>query len=244
MNKTDVSVKTIEAKIVPIIHESADITPMGLLQMAVESNADLDRLEKLMGMQERWEGNQARKEYIKALSEFKKSPPEIRKDKKNDQYNSWYTSIGGLVNSAAYELSKHGIKHSWDTTQKDGVITITCTLTHVMGHSESTSMSGPPDDSGKKNTLQQIKSTKTYLKIATFEDITGLVSSEGNTDDDGNGAEALDVDAIIQLFESSENMAKLSSRATHAAKLKGDARTKAQDAYKKRKQELTEAENE
>ena len=47
-------------------------------------------------------------------------------------------------------------------------------------------MSGPPDDSGKKNPLQQIKSTITYLEIATFEAVTGIAASDAG-DDDGNG---------------------------------------------------------
>jgi len=48
-------------------------------------------------------------------------------------------------------------------------------------------MSGPPDDSGKKNPLQQIKSTVTYLKISTLEAACGLASTDASADDDGNG---------------------------------------------------------
>ena len=39
------------------------VTPMQMLQIAVEQGADLDRLEKLMDMQERWEANEARKAF-------------------------------------------------------------------------------------------------------------------------------------------------------------------------------------
>lgn len=33
------------------------ITPMHMLQVAMEKGADLDRLQQLMGLQERWEAN-------------------------------------------------------------------------------------------------------------------------------------------------------------------------------------------
>jgi hypothetical protein len=46
-------------------------------------------------------------------------------------------------------------------------------------------LSSPPDTSGAKNPLQQIKSAITYLEGATFQAITGIVASD--EDDDGNG---------------------------------------------------------
>ncbi|WP_241085163.1 hypothetical protein [Candidatus Vondammii sp. HM_W22] len=61
--------------------------------------------------------------------------------------------------------------------------------------------------SGSKNPIQQIKSTITYLKIATYEAVTGIASTEGNVDDDGNGSgsetkyitedQALKINALI-----------------------------------------------
>jgi hypothetical protein len=160
-------------------------TPATLLAMAVAQNADLGRLEQLMDLQVRWEANEARKAFHAAVAAFKANAPTITKDMENKQYGSTYTSLPNLVNTAAPELSKYGLSARWDISQEKA-ITVTCILSHVLGHSEQVSMSGPPDDSGKKNPLQQIKSTVTYLKITTFEAITGLASSDGN--DDGNGA--------------------------------------------------------
>ena len=39
------------------------VQPAELLRIAINNGADLDRLEKLMDMQERWEANEARKAY-------------------------------------------------------------------------------------------------------------------------------------------------------------------------------------
>jgi hypothetical protein len=75
----------------------------------------------------------------------------------------------------------------WDVEQGTS-IKVTCILSHAMGHSERVSLSGPPDESGAKNKLQQIKSTLTYLKGATFEAVTGVATIPGNLDDDGNAA--------------------------------------------------------
>ena len=45
---------------------------------------------------------------------------------------------------------------------------MTCQITHELGHSESVEMTAPPDDSGGKNTIQSIASTKTYLERYTL----------------------------------------------------------------------------
>lgn len=163
-------------------------TPMELLSMAVSQNAPMDKLEKLMELQQRWEENEARKAYNKATAKFKKNPPKVIKDMVNKQYGSRYSSLANFVNTVNEALSKYDLHAHWEFDQTNG-IKVTCVLSHTLGHSDSVSLSGPPDTSGAKNTLQQIKSTITYLKLATFEGITGIASVEGNLDDDANASE-------------------------------------------------------
>jgi hypothetical protein len=163
-------------------------TPMMMLQAAVERGTDMDQLTKLMDLQERWEKNEARKQYMEAVAAFKKDPPKVVKDMLNKQYGSKYTSLANLVNTVNETLSTFGLNARWDFHQTEKNVSVTCILAHVAGHSESVTLAGPPDTSGNKNPIQQIKSTITYLKGATFEAITGIASREANADDDGNGA--------------------------------------------------------
>lgn len=67
-------------------------------------------------------------------------------------------------------------------------ISVTCVVTHVLGHSEKVEAFAPADSSGAKNPIQGIKSTITYLKSVTLESILGLASTDANCDDDGNAA--------------------------------------------------------
>lgn len=181
--------------------------PASLIEMALARGADekaLEKLEKVLELQERWEANEARKAYVVAMAEFKKEAPAIIKDKENSQFKSRYSSIDALVNSAIPVLSKNEISHSWTFGMlENGWPSVTCILTHSKGHSEKVTMSAPPDTSGgnSKNPIQQIKSTNTYLKIATFEAVTGLVSREGNLDDDGNASVGIEYITDKQLSE-------------------------------------------
>lgn len=158
------------------------------INLAIETKADLPTIEKFMDLRERWEKNEARKAFHVAMAVFKANLPTVVKDKTNSQYNSKYVSEDALINTINPELSKQGLSASFDFAQEGDNIKVTCNITHAKGHRESVSLSGKADGSGSKNPLQQIKSTATYLRKATFEAITGIASSENDADDDGNGA--------------------------------------------------------
>ena len=166
----------------------ADLTPVQMLAVAVQRGADLDYVKQLMDLQDRWEAKQAQQAFNAALAAFKKNPPVVVKDLLNKQFGSWYASIGSLVNTVNAALGEHGLSASWEYDQTNDLISVTCVLEHVGGHSKRVTAKGPPDTSGSKNTLQQIRSTFTYLKISTFEAVTGVASQAGNLNDDGNGA--------------------------------------------------------
>ena len=175
--------------------QTVAITPMQMLQIAVEQGADLDKLQKLMDLQDRWEANEAKKAFVAALNAFKKDPPEIVKNK--------HVAFAGRGGGAEYDhatldhvsgeigeaLSEHGLTHRWEVKQADDAsdvrITVTCVLTHERGHSERVSMWALPDDSGSKNRIQAIGSTVTYLQRYTLLAATGLAAGP---DDDGEAA--------------------------------------------------------
>lgn len=161
-------------------------TPMEMLSLAVSQGADLDKISKLMDLQERWEAGNAKRAFVQAMSNFKAETINVTKDKDNLQYKSKYVSLGNLVNTVTPFLSKHGLSVRWAINQSSG-IEVTCIVTHIQGHSESVSFVAPPDKSGAKNPIQEIKSAVTYAKACTFESICGLASTDQNMDDDGNG---------------------------------------------------------
>lgn len=164
-------------------------TPLVLLQQAMAQGLSIEVLERFQALYERSEAEASRRAYVEAMSRFKDEPLVIRKDKKNTQYGSMYTSLGNLINTVTPYLSKHNLSATWSITQpSQGVITVTCTMRHALGHSESVELTVPPDTSGQKNPIQQIKSAITYAKACTFESACGLASSDANLDDDGRAA--------------------------------------------------------
>ncbi len=167
-------------------------TPAELIKIAVTGGADLGQVEKLLEIQERYEGNEARKAFNKSMAEFKKNPPKIDKDKHvaygNTKYN--HASLANVVEKISAELGKYGLSASWRTKQ-NGQILVTCKITHELGHSEETTLSANADTSGSKNPIQAIGSAVSYLQRYTLLAITGLATYDMD-DDAHNTTEKID----------------------------------------------------
>ena len=180
-------------------------TPASMLQSAIDKGVDMVQLQALMDLRERWEAGEARKAYVAAMAQFKLDPPRIFKDKQVAFLDVKYkhAELDQVAEKIGAALAKVGIAVAWETDQSvQGQIKVTCILTHELGHSERVWLSGPHDASGKKNPLQAIGSTVSYLERYTILAATGLATGEDDNDgrppvDDG-GVDFTMPEAVFQ----------------------------------------------
>ena len=171
--------------------ETAENSPAALMLKAMAGGMDLDKLERFMVLQEKYEANQARKAYTQAMSDFKKSPPEIEKDRHvkfktstgQTEYN--HASLGNVTAKINTALGACGLSAAWTTEQSDKGVSVTCKITHVLGHFETTTLTASPDSSGGKNAIQALGSTISYLQRYSLLCLTGLATHEQDTDAQG-----------------------------------------------------------
>lgn len=172
-------------KAVLTVHENAPIVAIDYVAMAIEKGADLATIEKFMDLQERNNAYEAKKQFVTAMSAFKSVNLKINKDSKVSFGTTEYShaSLGNVTNVIGQELAKHGLSFNWKTKQHEGgLIEVMCSITHVMGHSETTSLQASPDQSGGKNNIQAVGSTVTYLERYTLLALTGCATSEQDSD--------------------------------------------------------------
>lgn len=204
--------------------------PLAMAMQAMKAGMSIADMRAMLDLQKDWEANEARKAYVQAMSEFKQNPPEILKRKEvafnGTQY--MHATLGDVTEAIMQALAEHGISHRWDTTQSNGQIVVTCILTHKLGHSESTTLEGAPDDSGKKNRIQQMASTVTYLQRYTLLAATGLATKDIE-DDDGRGGQAHDNAAMLQEWITNANAATTVEVLRETRKMAGEAFSAAQD---------------
>lgn len=192
MNTSVVEMPAAQPALLPQHKAPAVITPMDLLQMAMNQGADLDRLERLMQMKQQYEADEARKAFNAAFAGFKGEAVRILRTKKISDgplKGQKHAELGEIIQTVSPLLSAHGLSLSWRLTKDDkDWIEVTCVLKHAAGHSESVSMGGEPDKGPGRNAIQARGSAKTYLERYTATAILGLAASDA--DDDGRGGPA------------------------------------------------------
>ena len=210
-----------------IVEPQQDNALMALIsRAAMDASFDVAKLQALMEMKERWDATEARKAYVAAMAEFKANAPEILKrklvefDTAKGTTSYKHAELADVTSAVTQPLAQAGFTHAWATRQLDGgLIEVTCTLTHRLGHSESTTLKGSPDQSGGKNNIQAIASTVTYLERYTLLMATGLATR--GMDDDGVAAgqppmPAKDADWIAKCDEIAETNTKAQCEALKA----------------------------
>lgn len=167
------------------------LTPMEMLQSAVERGADINVIEKLMNLQERWEAHQARRAFDEAISAAKAEIPVITKNRAVDftsqkgRTHYRHEDLGEIVNVVTPILGRYGLSFRFRTITEAKSVSVTCIISHRDGHFEENTLSASHDESGNKNSIQAIGSTITYLQRYTLKAALGLAASN---DDDGKAA--------------------------------------------------------
>jgi hypothetical protein len=252
---TDAEISAMEAKKKAETAQSTQAlarrTPSELIEIAVNKGASAEQLGLLMDLQLRWEANEKRNAYIEALQKFKANPPDINKTKKVSYPNRdgsvteySHPELDKVVDVVREALKVHGLTASWRPSDVAGRITVTCVLTHDLGHVEDiATLGGPPDTSGGKNSIQAIGSTSYYLQRYTL--LAGLGLTAKGQDNDG-ATEGMDQSAVddymtaIRDASSREELQKVYTEAYKSAKAAGDKNSMAAFVAEKdqRKREL------
>lgn len=163
---------------------------MRLIEMAVEKGYDIVYLEKLMGLQERFEANQAKKDFDMAMSEFQSMLPVIENhgvvDFTSTKGRTYYTyaKVEDIAAAIKPALKATGLSYRFTQDQQAENITVTCIVTHKTGHSEVSKLTSGRDTSGGKDALKGIASTLSYLYRYLLKGSLGIIT--GGEDDDGD----------------------------------------------------------
>lgn len=182
---------TISEDSVDVLARPAAVSPLALIERAVMSGAGVETIEKLMALQERFEANKARRAFDAAIAAARAKMKPIAKTAEVDFTSSKgrtsykHETLDAIAAQIDPILAEHGLSYRFRSAQQNGGLSVTCIVAHRDGHSEETSLFGPPDQSGSKNAYQAIGSAATYLQRYTLKLSLGLSAAK---DDDASGA--------------------------------------------------------
>lgn len=184
----------------PALRQPSETTAIiSMIERAARDPAvDIDKMERLMLMQERAMERNARAAYAEALALLQPELPSVARNGKIIVTDK--TDRSKVIQSTAYArwedineaikpaLAKHGFSLSFKVGMaSDGKITVTGILMHREGHQEETTITLPHDSTGSKNAVQAVGSSTSYGKRYTAGMLLNLTSH--GEDDDGKGAD-------------------------------------------------------
>lgn len=157
---------------------------------ARDPNVDIDKMERLIEMQERVQRRNAEVAFYDALAVMQPKLPIITekggiKDR-SGKVQSTYALWEDINEAISPILSEHGFSLTFKGRTEDGKFITVGILAHRDGHRETTEVELPADNSGSKNAVQAIGSAKSYGKRYAAFDLLNITTR--GADDDGNAA--------------------------------------------------------
>ena len=167
------------------------IDPGTLLNKAVESNASIETLERLLAMRKDIKEEFAKDAYYTAMSGFQGECPVIKKTKEVHNKNSnvvryRYAPLDSIITQVQPLLDKYGFSWTFKVLPGKEEVKVCCEAHHLDGHSEDSCFVIPIDPDAYMTDAQKSGSASTFAKRYAFCNVFGIAT--GDDDDDGTSA--------------------------------------------------------
>lgn len=162
-------------------------------RVAMDPNADVDKLERMLAMQERILDREAESAFNVAMQEAQAEMPRIVRDAKNSSTNSRFARLETIAEKVKPIITKHGFSMSFGTSDSplEKHYRITCIVSHTAGHSREYHADVPADTTGMKGT-QNKTATHGFGSTMSYgrRYLTLLIFDIALTDEDDDGNKA------------------------------------------------------
>lgn len=163
-----------------------------MMSLAIEKGIDL---KELVELHERLKRSAAEEAFNEAIQRFQADCPVVDHDQaatvrsskgEGSSYSYTFASLPHIVKTIKPLLKECGLSYSFDSKVEKGLITVTCTIHHVMGHKRTSTFEAAASGAPGMSDIQKYASTITYGQRYALKLGLGLMTVD--TDDDGRGS--------------------------------------------------------
>ena len=180
--------KSPKTKAVVVTKQTRDIVSVEqFISSAIETKVPVETMERLFALRKEVKAEAAKEAFIVAMSTFqakcpiiKKNKDVLNKDKSTLRYS--YASLDSIVSQVKEILGANGLSYSTQVKNETGFLTAICTVTHILGHSESSDFKIPIDTEGFMTAPQKYASALTFAKRYAFCNALGILTGEDDAD--------------------------------------------------------------
>jgi len=170
-------------------------------RLALDPRCDMDKLERLISLQDRMEAKTALEAFNAAFAEMQCEMPSVEKRTENTHTKKMYADLDDINYTVRPVMAKFGFGVSFKIVNQANGVSVTGILMHKAGHREETTMLLPLDVGAGRSAVQSVGSTTTYGKRYVMCALLNITSGDDN-DNDGSDqlvtpAQARQVQALL-----------------------------------------------
>ena len=150
---------------------------------------DVDKLKEIVALKERMEDRAAAREFAIAKAAFQSECPPIHKNRetpktsdRGSKFNFRWADLTRIADTIRETLTKHGLSYSFDTSEEGKTMVVRCKLSHVGGHSETSTMAMPIGSTLPISDQQKVGATSTYAMRYALVQALGLTTADEDSD--------------------------------------------------------------
>lgn len=169
----------------PVTNEQITGLALVIERVAMNPEVDVAKLEKIIELQERIIANDAKGQFNAAFSEMQGDIPVITERGEiivNGVVRSKYAKLEDILEIVRPILKQYGFAIRHRNVFDNGSVKVIGILSHRAGHSEEDEFVAKADNSGSKNDIQALGSTRSYGQRYTTVSLLGI-STRGQDDD-------------------------------------------------------------
>lgn len=152
-------------------------------RLALDPKCDMEKLERLMALQERMEAKSALEAFNAAFAEMQCAMPSVEKRTENTHTKKMYADLDDINFAVRPVMAKYGFGVSFKIVNQANGVSITGILMHKSGHREETTMILPLDVGAGRSAVQSVGSTTTYGKRYVMCALLNITSGDDNDND-------------------------------------------------------------
>ena len=179
----------------PAVEQTSGLVRM-IEQVCLNPEMDVEKLERMLDMQERVLDRQAEQSFQIAMAEMQAELPAIERNGQiciREKVQSTFAKFEDINKAVLPILQKYGFSITFETNMAESAVHVIGVLRHKDGHKMSTMLPIPLDTSGSKNAVQAVGSSVSYGKRYVLSALLNITT----TDDDDDGQSAV---PAVDLF--------------------------------------------
>ena len=174
----------------PLEPASRELSPMALMQQAIDRGIDPQALVTLSELAKEWEDRRSEREFSDLFRQFQEECPDIVKrrqvnvaTKNGSSYSYSFAPLEDIDRIVKPILQRLGFSYSWDSKETDGRMVVSCSLRHRNGHRETSTFIAPmASGTPTMSEIQKHASSMSYAKRQSLIAVLGITTADTDTD--------------------------------------------------------------